>query len=97
MYTEIPKLDEIEHGRAGLPGWVAVVSQTCQPLKPVIRCNCGLYVGLGLHWVHADGTITASFFHSRGDNFTIGEDPQGCGWHVWLKLRDYDYGDFPPA
>ena len=95
MVTEIPKMTEYDHGPkyAGQPGW-------CQPtqdgklLKPLIRCNCGWYCGIGLHHVHADGTVAASFFHSAdGPN---GDPGRGCGWHVWLKLLDYDGGDFPP-
>jgi hypothetical protein len=41
-----------------------------------------------LHRVHADGTVTASFFHAKGNNYAIGEDPNGCGWHAFLKLND---------
>jgi len=84
--------------------WDAKESPAClQPvdtdgnkLKPIIRCNCGRWCGIGLHHVHADGAVTASFFHSKGTNFAIGEDPYGCGWHVFIKLLDYDGGDFPP-
>src|SRR5689334_11332736 len=92
----IPKLEHIEHNTPNQPGWVATVDREGKALKPVIRCNCGKYVGIALHHVHADGEVTASFYHSKGNNFEIGEDPEGCGWHVFLKLLDYDKGDFPP-
>jgi len=67
--------------------------------KPLIKCKCGKITGIGLHHVHADGTVTASFFHSQASSFvhegkTYTHEP-GCGWHVWLKLSDYTLGDFP--
>jgi hypothetical protein len=49
-----------------------------------------------LHHVHADGTVTRSFFHDSAPHPEIGYAGGGCGWHVWLKLKDYDCGDFPP-
>jgi hypothetical protein len=94
MAEEIPKLTEHGHD-AGKPGWFATSTQDGKPLKPVIRCNCGLFIGLRLHHVHADGTVTASFYHKKGTNFAVGESLQGCEWHVWLKLKDYELGDFP--
>lgn len=100
MMTEIPKIahDDLRHG--GPPGWIQPVRKredgTYEPLKPIIRCNCGMLCGIGLHHVHADGRVTASFYHSKGTNFAIGESPEGCGWHVWLKLKDWDGGEFPP-
>lgn len=62
-----------------------------RPRKPIIRCNCGHVSGIGLHHVHADGRVTNSFYHKRGP-----EDPEGCEWHVWLKLAGWDMGDIPP-
>jgi hypothetical protein len=78
----------------GKPGWYKVINSAGQPLKPLIRCNCGHVSGIGLHHVHADGTVTASFFHKKGNVYP--EDPDGCGWHVHLKLADWDSGDIPP-
>ena len=78
------------------PCWIPVVNTEGKHLKPVIRCNCGAYCGIGLHHVHADGTVTASFYHKRGTDYSVGESPDGCEWHVFLKLQDYDWGDFPP-
>lgn len=79
------------------PGWVRVVEANSNiPVKPIIRCNCGLFVGLRLHHVHADGTVTASFYHKRGKDFSVGESPDGCEWHVFLKLLNYHDGEFPP-
>lgn len=100
MWIEIPKLadDDFQHG--GKPGWAQPVRRradgSAEPLKPIIRCNCGMLCGIGLHHVHADGTVTASFFHSQGTNYAIGESPDGCGWHVWIKLLDWTGEDFPP-
>lgn len=89
--TEIPK----GKYEAPAPCWIPVATLEGKPFKPIIRCNCGYYVGIALHHVHADGTVTASFYHKRGTNYATGEDPNGCEWHVWLKLLDYNLGDFP--
>src|SRR6267154_219647 len=96
MYTEIPKLETTDYETTRSPGWVSVQSSEGKSLKPVIRCNCGKYVGIGLHHVHPDGTVTASFYHSKGTNYAIGESPEGCGWHVFIKLKDWSGEDFPP-
>jgi hypothetical protein len=96
--TEIPKgsHDDGFDFKAGHPAWFPVVEHgTKKHLKPIIRCNCGRLTGIGLHHVHADGTVTASFHHLRGE--TPPADTEGCGWHVFLKLLDYDWGDFPPG
>lgn len=93
----IPKLSESGCGpeHAGHPGWIQPTQHgTGTPLKPLIRCNCGWFCGIGLHHVHADGRVTASFFHTKdGPN---GDKERGCEWHVFLKLLDYNGGDFPP-
>ena len=78
----------------GKPGWWKVTNSEGKQLKPLIRCNCGYVSGIGLHHVHADGTVTNSFYHKKGTNYP--EDPNGCEWHVWLKLKGWDGGDIPP-
>lgn len=78
----------------GKPGWWKVTNTDGVPLKPVIRCNCGHVSGIGLHHVHADGAVTASFYHKRGSVYP--EDPNGCEWHEWIKLAGWDMGDIPP-
>ena len=55
-----------------------------QPLKPVIRCNCGRLASIALHHVHADGRVTESFLEGS------------CGFHEWLELADWTGQDFPP-
>jgi hypothetical protein len=92
---EIPKLTEFGH-QENAPGWFQP-AQEGQSLKPVIRCNCGQFCGLALHHVHADGMVTASFYHKRGTNYAVGESLEGCEWHVFLTLKDYAGGDFPPV
>lgn len=92
---EIPKITDF-HNRPHEPGWSQPTTTDGEQLKPIIRCDCGNLCGLGLHHVHADGTVTASFFHSSGTNYAIGESLEGCGWHVFLKLKDYNGGDFSP-
>lgn len=101
MNIELPKITEdFGHGPeyAGRPGWMQTVEilpgGERRPLKPTIRCNCGWYCGIRLHHVHPDGTVTASFFHTKDGPY--GDPERGCEWHVWLKLLDYDCGDFPP-
>jgi hypothetical protein len=78
----------------GKPGWWKTIDSEGRPLKPIIRCNCGHVSGIGLHHVHADGRVTQSFYHKRGNTYP--EDPEGCEWHEWLKLADWDMGDIPP-
>lgn len=94
--TEIPKGD---HDSAG-PCWIPV-SLDGKAIKPRIKCQCGKICYIGLHHVHADGTVTRSFFDSTEAQFTEGgkvyNHTPGCGWHVWLKLKDYHDGDFPPT
>lgn len=92
--TEIPKA---KYGDEIRPCWSPCQDTDGNPLKPLIRCQCGRWMGIRLHHVHADGTVTASFYHRKGTNLAEGDDPEGCEWHVWLKLKDYDLGDFPPG
>lgn len=70
------------------------IEQIFEYVKPSIVCKCGKITGIGLHHVHADGVVTASYYHKRGDVYP--EDPNGCEWHVFLKLIDYNLGEFPP-
>lgn len=96
-FIEIPEITNFDNLRQpGKPGWFCP-EQNGKVLKPVIRCMCGSVSGIGLHHVHADGRVTNSYYHKRGTNLAIGEDPKGCEWHVWLKLKDYHHGEFPPG
>lgn len=95
----IPKLDVSESVYkdfpvVGKPGWFPVTDTSGKTLKPLIRCNCGHVSGIGLHHVHPNGTITNSFFHKRGNVYP--EDPNGCNWHVWLKLANWSGEDIGP-
>lgn len=97
MATEIPHITtRLDDTTPGNPGWGTVTDTQGRVQKPLIRCNCGRWSGIALHHIHADGTVTASFYHKRGTNQIVGEDPDGCEWHVWLKLLDYNLGEFPP-
>jgi hypothetical protein len=83
---EIPKYNHEKGDRSDqAPCWIPVIDDKGNKLKPVIVCKCGKPCGIGLHHVHSDGKVTASFYH---------ED--GCGWHVFIKLLDYDRGEFLP-
>ena len=86
----IPKLDGPRDPRPG-PGWVAVIGNSGEPLKPYIRCNCGRLIGIGLHTIHADGTVTASFLHDEPNNPAM-----ACGWHEFVKLEGYTGPAFGP-
>ena len=96
MSLEIPKGDY----DADPPCWIPVSCRNADgdlvPSKPLIKCTCGHISGIGLHHVHADGTVTASFFHDSSPHPDIGYAGGGCGWHVFLKLKDYDQGEFLP-
>jgi hypothetical protein len=79
----------------GKPGWFASREfRTGKTLKPLIRCNCGHVSGIGLHHVHPDGTVTASYYHKKGTVYP--EDSDGCEWHVFLKLEGWTGEDIPP-
>ena len=100
MNIEIPQIVDggaTNWNEAGKPGWTQPVNTEGKKLKPLIRCNCGHWSGIGLHHVHADGTVTASFFHDANPHPDIGYAGGGCGWHVFLKLKDWNGGDFPPT
>jgi hypothetical protein len=75
------------------PCWIPLVTgDPPRRCKPAIRCKCGMVTCIGLHHVHADGTVTASFIHDK-------PEPEACGWHVHLFLEGYaeEIGiDFPP-
>lgn len=85
----------------GKPAWSRIQNSNGKVLKPLIRCKCGQWSGIGLHHVHADGNVTASYFHATAEQLKgMGEAGKrftpGCGWHVYIKLQGYDCGDFPP-
>lgn len=103
---EIPKFnyaEEADRDVVGKPCWFPVRKELSDGqmhyVKPHIRCNCGQITGIGLHKVAADGTVTASFYHAKTWVHPKGHtvnDPSGCEWHVWLKLKDYTFGTFLP-
>ncbi len=72
------------------------IEQLYEDIKPHVVCKCGKHCNIDLHHVHEDGRVTESFYHYWNDK--PADDPnQGCGWHVYLKLLDYDRGEFLPA
>lgn len=87
IYDDFPVIGE--------PGWWKVQDRSGMQRKPLIRCTCGSVSGIGLHHVHADGRVTNSYYHKKGTVYP--EDPNGCEWHVWLQLADWDGGDIPPG
>ena len=97
VWVEIPVIVDSEgvDWWAKSPGWSPCSDGQGHQLKPIIRCNCGQWSDIALHHVHADGRVTRSFFHATKAQHPQG-DSSGCGYHVWLKLKGYDCGDFPP-
>ena len=79
------------------PAWEQPVTQDGLLCRPIIRCNCGRWCGIGGHHVHVDGTITASFFHAHSSTGLKWSSEDGCGWHVFLKLKGYSGGEFTPS
>jgi len=78
------------------PAWLPTVEHgTSRPLKPIIRCACGKLAGIGLHHVHPDGRVTASFYHPLTG--WAGEAGPGCGFHEFLTLDGWTGEDFPPT
>ncbi len=77
------------------PAWLPIQDHDGRPLKPIIRCRCGRLAGLGLHHVHADGRVTASFAHPPEG--WAGDGQPGCGFHEFLELEGYAGPEFPPA
>lgn len=77
------------------PAWLEVVDAQQQPLKPLIRCKCGKVAGIGLHHVHADGHVTASFYHPVEG--WESEKDGGCGFHEMLELDGYTGPEFLPV
>ena len=92
MNVEIPRGDFDTPG----PCWIPIQWEG-KAARPVIICKCGHRSHCSLHHFRVDGTVTASFFHDVAPHPDIGYAGGGCGWHVFLKLLDYDQGEFPPA
>jgi len=79
------------------PAWLPIQDREGNQLKPIIRCQCGSLMGIGLHHVHADGRVTASFYHWWPPDSEMGKALQGCGFHEYLELDGYDGPEFPPT
>lgn len=83
MEIEIPKTNE---DLSNNPCWIDTYDTQNNRVRPHIKCMCGANTNIGNHHIHADGTITASYFHNPG-----------CGWHVFLKMKDWDGGELLPG
>lgn len=95
----IPKgdYDKPEIAPAWLPIQMRNDKDELVPAKPIIRCRCGQLMGIGLHHVHPDGRVTASFYHPETPHVagSTANEP-GCGFHEFLELEGYDGPEFPP-
>jgi hypothetical protein len=76
------------------PAWLPTQDKDGAPGKPIIRCACGRLAGIGAHHVHADGRVTASFFHPTSG---WGSEGTGCGFHEFLELDGYDGPEWVPG
>ena len=45
----------------------------------ILRCICGRLTGIRTHTVAASGEVSPSIW-----------DRDGCDWHVWAMLADYE-------
>ncbi len=71
------------------PAWLPIEDTDGNSARPIIRCRCQKLMSIGLHHVHADGRVTASFLHDQ-------PVPDACGFHEFLELEGYDGPEFPP-
>lgn len=90
-FIEIPQWDGKKETK---PAWVLTTDPNGYIVRPHIICQCGRNTNIGNHHIHPDGTITASYHHHQiaGD----GETVIGCGWHVFLKMKDWIGKEFLP-
>lgn len=96
----IPHLEKFEGKRTcepNNPGWMQVVDSNGKKLKPLIRCNCGRWMGIRLHHVHPDGRVTASFFDDDLHDNIGNVIDKGCGWHVYIELQDWTGEEYLPG
>lgn len=88
---EIPKWNGNEDH---VPAWVDTFDPNGNRVRPHIKCKCGVITNIGNHHIHADGTITASYYHYYADRPA---KMQGCGWHVFLKMQGWTGGELLPG
>lgn len=81
--TVVPKAD-IDHSNC--PSWAPTIDSDNKIVRPTIKCKCGKYTDITNHHIHTDGRITASYHHHSG-----------CGWHVFIILKDWDGHEFKPG
>ena len=90
MEVTIPELTYPSDHRG--VGWIKMTRNTNKRIeKPIIRCNCGVWVGIYNHHIYPNGTVTPSFHHKHND--FKAKDNKGCGWHVSLVLKDWTGGE----
>lgn len=73
--------------RSNYPCWIRAVNSKGETIKPNIICKCGVTLGMGNHSIDAEGNVNVSWYHKKGAVYP--EDPDGCGWHVFLKLEGW--------
>ena len=64
--------------------WIEMTRDGAQSIT--FRCGgCNELASLEDHTIHADGLVFPSVVCPYGD--------EGCGWHVYLKLLNYNNGE----
>jgi len=86
---EIPKANA---NYDNYPCWVDTFNTEGVRIRPHIICNCGEVTNISNHHIHSDGRITESYYHYRENR----PDHPGCGWHVFLKMKDWSGEEFLP-
>ena len=77
------KYNQEDWNKTKAPVWHPIANhQDGTPHKPIVRCDCGQWVGLQAHSIEPSGEVNASFLHK----------PNGCGWHVFITLDGWDGG-----
>jgi hypothetical protein len=88
-YIEIQKCNK-DHSNH--PCWVPCENTNGEKVRPLIYCNCGVLLNCDAHHIHPDGRLTNSFYHKE----TLEGYPNGCGWHVHIKMKDWTGEEFIP-
>jgi hypothetical protein len=87
----IPQIDYELPG----PGWIPR-DDNGEVIRPLIKCACGNLNTASAHHIHADGRVTASYYHAKepipSQNWAGG----GCGFHEFLELANWTGQEFPP-
>jgi len=83
---DIPKANE---ENSNFPCWIPISDINGINIKPIIRCKCGEYYGIGTHEIKSSGMVHPSVHHKNRDGKNS-NDNKGCGFHHYIRLLDWD-------